>query len=161
MFSGQADLHSLARGWRCESMAVTKKGGSDVCHVSGRISYHITRFLCVWKWSTPPKCTCFYNFFNRENMRKIWENMGKYVKIWKTYGNIMGKYVNIWKTYGKNMGNHESVEHHTWEAASSSLKSTYVRRTSLCQVMVIQAVFLGFPWADSRSTVHIKTLIHS
>ena len=59
--------------------------------------------------------------------------------MWK-YGKHME---NIWKAYGKNMGKHESGEHHTWEAASSSLKSTYVRRTSLCQVMVIQAVFLG------------------
>lgn len=81
--------------------------------------------------------------------------MGKYVKIcediWKTYGTNMGKH----------MGKHESVENHTWEAASSSLKSTYVRRTGGCQVMVIQAVFSWFPWADSRYTVHIKTLIYS
>lgn len=131
------------------------KGGSDVCHVSGRISYHITRFLCVWKWSTPPKCTCFYNFL----IGKIWQKYGKICEnmehIWDNI--ICENMESIWEKYGK-----------TWIRGAPHLGG----RKQLFEINLREADlfvpsdgdpsgFFGFPWADCRSTVHIKTLIHS
>jgi len=43
---------------------------------------------------------------NDNNLKKIYENMGKYGKIWEN----MGKYGKIWEKYGKKRKHKKKIE---------------------------------------------------